>query len=76
MPKYLRFDDLRERGIVGNRVTLGNWIKNEGFPPGILAGPNSRIWPEEQIDDWLANRPTALKTSPSGRTSDREPAAA
>ncbi len=62
MATYLRFDDLRQRRIVNNRVTLGNWIRDRGFPPGILAGPNSRLWPEDQVDEWLASRPTALKT--------------
>lgn len=61
--KFLRFADLRERGIVGNRVTLGAWIRARGFPPGILAGPNTRLWLETDIDAWLASRPTALKTS-------------
>lgn len=63
MTKYLRFDDLRERGIVNNRVTLGNWIRDQGFPPGILAGPNTRLWIERDVEEWLAARPTAPKTS-------------
>jgi hypothetical protein len=62
MSKFLRFNDLRERGIVANRVTLGAWIASEGFPTGILAGPNTRLWPEEQINEWLASRPTGPKT--------------
>ncbi len=70
MAKYLRFEDLRQRGIVGNRVTLGNWIRDHGFPAGILAGPNSRIWPEADVDAWLASRPTA----PKSRSSEREAA--
>ena len=62
--KYLRYADLHDRGIVNNRVTLANWIKNEGFPPGILAGPNSRLWPEEEVEAWLESRPTAPKADP------------
>ncbi len=54
--KYLRFYDLAERGIVRNRVTLGRWIQELGFPPGILLGPNSRAWPEDEIEAWLAAR--------------------
>ena len=53
---YLRFSDLVERGIVRNRVTLGRWIKLHKFPPGIKLGPNSRAWPENQVDAWLAAR--------------------
>lgn len=61
MATYLRFDDLRKRGIVHNRVTLSNWIREHGFPPGMLVGPNSRIWPEDSVEAWLASRPTAPK---------------
>lgn len=63
MTKYLRFDDLREWGIVNNRVTLGNWIRDQGFPPGLLAGPNTRLWVESEVEEWLSNRPTAPKTA-------------
>ena len=50
--KYLRFRDLVERQIVGNRVTLGRWIKLHGFPPGVKIGPNSRAWTDEEIVAW------------------------
>ncbi len=33
MRKRLRYRDLKARGIVNNRPTLSNWIRNEGFPP-------------------------------------------
>ena len=62
MTKFLRFEDLRERGIVANRVTLGNWIRDHDFPTGFLLGPNSRAWREDEVEDWLATRPTAPKT--------------
>ena len=52
----LRFSDLKARGIVGNWTTLNNWIKREGFPPGIKLGPNTRAWPESEIEEWLAGR--------------------
>ena len=60
--KLLRFYDLTDRGIVRNRVTLGRWIKERGFPPGILLGPNTRAWAEDEVEAWLA-----------ARTADREP---
>jgi hypothetical protein len=61
MPKYLRYDDLRKRGIVNNRVTLSNWIRERDFPAGFLLGPNTRAWTEDSVEDWLASRPTASK---------------
>ncbi len=57
--QYLRFSDLVERGIVRNRVTLGRWIKLHDFPAGILLGPNTRAWPADQVEAWLAARAAA-----------------
>lgn len=57
--KYLRFSDLVDRGIVNNRVTLSRWIKERGFPSGILLGPNTRAWPEGDVEKWIAERAEA-----------------
>jgi hypothetical protein len=54
----LRFRDLKDRRIVSNHVTLGRWIAKEGFPPGLMLGPNTRVWRESDIEAWLASRPT------------------
>jgi hypothetical protein len=54
----LRFSDLKQRGIVNNHVTLQRWIEREGFPPGIMLGPNTRVWRESDIEAWLESRPT------------------
>ena len=54
--KYLRYADLVERQIVNNRTTLQRWILNYGFPVGVLLGPNSRAWPDDQVESWLAAR--------------------
>ena len=54
--KYLRYSDLVARGIIRNRATLGRWIRDHGFPAGVLLGPNSRAWPEPAVDAWLATR--------------------
>lgn len=64
MQKRFRFRDLQERGIVNNRPTLQNWIKDRGFPPGQMTGPNSRTWGEAEIERWLASRPTGAKSPP------------
>ena len=42
----LRFADLKQRQIVFNHVTLKRWIEREGFPPGCMLGPNTRVWRE------------------------------
>ena len=53
MLKLLRFKDLKALGIVDNRVTLSRRIKDQGFPPGFLLGPNSRAWTEDEIEAHL-----------------------
>jgi predicted DNA-binding transcriptional regulator AlpA len=59
--KRLRYADLLALGIVNNRVTLANWIRDRGFPRGQLTGPNSRTYGEAEVQAWLASRPTAPK---------------
>lgn len=54
----LRFRDLKDRRIVSNHVTLGRWIAKEGFPPGLMLGPNTRVWREADIDAWITSRPS------------------
>ena len=61
MDNRLRYRDLEARGIVRNRVTLANWIRDQGFPPGQLTGPNTRTWGEDEVDGWLSTRPVAPK---------------
>jgi predicted DNA-binding transcriptional regulator AlpA len=62
--KRLRYRDLVALGIIRNRPTLQNWIKDRGFPAGRLLGPNSRTWGEDEVADWLARRPTESKPAP------------
>ena len=57
MLRILRFPDLKDAGIVDNRATLYRWIKLYGFPKGVLLGPNTRAWSQDEIDAWLRSRP-------------------
>jgi hypothetical protein len=54
--RWYRFADLKERGIVSNRVTLGRWINEGRFPPGVRLGPNVTAWPESRIREFLDKR--------------------
>jgi predicted DNA-binding transcriptional regulator AlpA len=56
--KYLRFEDLRARGIFNNRETLRRWIRDHGFPPPIRLGPNTVAWPAKAVQAWLDARET------------------
>ena len=67
MTRYLRFADLKARGIVNNWATLRGRIRKFKFPPGRLIGPNSRAWTEAEVDAWIASQPTALKAVPPRR---------
>jgi predicted DNA-binding transcriptional regulator AlpA len=64
--KFLRFRDLKTRGIVNNWTTLRRWIKEGRFPPGRLIGPNTRVWTEEEIERWIASCPTTAKKEAGG----------
>jgi predicted DNA-binding transcriptional regulator AlpA len=59
LSRLLRFRDLKARGLVNNWVTLNRWIQEQGFPPGRLLGPNTRVWTEAEIEAWVASRPVA-----------------
>jgi hypothetical protein len=65
--KYLRFRDLKERGIVNNWPSLKHRIEKNGFPPGQLIGDNARAWREDEVQRWLDNRPSAPKPGPKPR---------
>ena len=53
--KLLRFPDLQRVGI-RNHPTLSRWIKKQGFPPGRLIGPNTRVWTVEEVEAWWESR--------------------
>ena len=66
LKKLVRFKDLKERGIVSNRVTLQRRIKDQGFPPGFLLGPNSRAWTEDEIEAHLEKLRQVERESANG----------
>ena len=79
MMRYLRYTDLKRLGIVRNRASLGNWIRDLSFPPGQMIGPNTRAWNKAEVMAWLAARPTAKKAidwTPKSRKAARTEARA
>jgi hypothetical protein len=60
--KFLRFSDLKDRGIFNSRMTLKRAIDERGFPQGRLLTPGCRAWTEDEVSEWLASRPVARKT--------------
>ena len=68
MPRqYLRFDDLKQQQIVRNRTTLSRWINQMDFPAGILLGPRTRVWPDDEVEAWLQRRRAAEGATETGR---------
>jgi hypothetical protein len=60
MPKkWLRFADLKARGLVNSWPSLNNKIRTQGFPPGRMLGPNTRAWTGEEIEGFEESRPIA-----------------
>jgi hypothetical protein len=59
LDQYYRAKDLRALGIVPNWPTLSSWIRERGFPPGILLSPRIRCWSRQSIQDFLDKQKTA-----------------
>lgn len=52
-----RFNDLKKAGIVNNHPTLKRLIDVGGFPAGRWLGPNTHVWTDEEVSEWLVSRP-------------------
>lgn len=56
---FLRYKHLKADHVVENRPQLRKLIQNYGFPPGFLLSPNVRVWTEEEVKAWIAERKAA-----------------
>ena len=66
VPKFLRFCDLQDRGLVQSHAGLRHLQVHEGFPLGRLLGPE-HAGLDRKINGWLNSRPVA----PSEQTRTR-----
>jgi predicted DNA-binding transcriptional regulator AlpA len=55
---FLRFKDLKARGIVVSWPSLRYKIEHSGFPPGRYLGPNTRAWTADEVQAWIDALPT------------------
>ena len=62
MRKILREPEVKARTGT-SRVTRWRGARNRTFPAPVQLGPNSVGWYEDDIDEWLANRPTVTWAS-------------
>lgn len=56
LPRFLRFKDLVDAGIVNNRPTLHRWIRDRGFPKAVKLGPGTAAWKDDEVQAWLSQR--------------------
>ncbi|GAB4371825.1 MAG: hypothetical protein Kow00114_32960 [Kiloniellaceae bacterium] len=56
MIQFLRFDDLKARGIVNNRMTLSRLIRQHGFPAPVRLSPGIAAYSAEEVDSWVRQR--------------------
>lgn len=61
--KYLRFPDLRPRGIPYCREWINRLIERGEFPSPVAIGANRIAWRESDIERFLASRPLARPAS-------------
>jgi prophage regulatory protein len=54
--KFLKFRDLKPRGITWSRVHVDRMEKKGRFPRRIHIGPGTTAWLEHEIDAWLQAR--------------------
>jgi predicted DNA-binding transcriptional regulator AlpA len=60
VPKFLRLKNLEERGIAKTHQAVRHMQIHHGFPLGRLLGPGTRVWTEDEINEWLASRPVEV----------------
>jgi predicted DNA-binding transcriptional regulator AlpA len=73
MRTYLRYSELKARGVVKNRTQLKHMIDSYGFPRGRLLSPNVRVWTDTEVDEYIDSRPIEPKPVPksTGRPKGR-----
>jgi predicted DNA-binding transcriptional regulator AlpA len=64
LPSHVRFRHLEHAGIVNSWTQLLRMIEHEGFPQGLMLSANVRVWRLDEVEAWLASRPTARKAPP------------
>jgi predicted DNA-binding transcriptional regulator AlpA len=67
LSRLFRFKHLKQLGIADSWSGLRHLQKHQNFPAGLLLGPCSRVWSEDEIKSWLSTRPV----EPSEQTQRR-----
>jgi hypothetical protein len=64
LPLYVRYRDLVERGVFRDWNSVLSAIELYGFPSGVHLTPHVRAWRLDEVEAWLASRPSAPLVSP------------
>ncbi len=54
--RYLRYADIRDMGVVRNRIGLKRLVDNEGFPKPIKLTKQQFIYRADAVEAWLSGR--------------------
>jgi prophage regulatory protein len=54
--KFIRYQQLKDRGIPWTRVHLGRLVRAGEFPQPVNLGGQTIAWVEAEIDAWAADR--------------------
>jgi len=71
VPKFLRLKNLEELGIAKTHQAVRHMQIHCGFPLGRLLGPGTRVWTEDEINEWLASRPVEVSEQARRHTGHR-----
>jgi predicted DNA-binding transcriptional regulator AlpA len=72
----LRYKQLREAGIARSWAQLNYLIDEHGFPVGVRLSPQVRSWTVEEVEAWIASRPSDRRPTPrAGRPRKTDEAA-
>mgnify|MGYP001228440056 CR=1 FL=1 len=72
LPVYVRYRDLVAAGIAQNWPGMIRLIEQAGLPEGIWLGRNTRAWALDEVEAWLAARPSARKVPVPPRKPQRK----
>jgi hypothetical protein len=67
---FLQFADLKSANLIVSYCGLTTLIKHHGFPPGRYLGRSTRVWTVEEVQRWLAGRPTTRPPPLDGEEGD------
>lgn len=55
-PRYITYQQLVERGLFNNRVTLRRAIQRYGFPEPFRPSGRNVVWDEEEVKAYMMSR--------------------